>query len=214
MPKHYARPFARVSAPTRRGRRRAAHGQSLVEFALVLPVFILSLIGLVEFSMALSSVVSVNFVDRDATLLAAEAGNAPGADCVVLKAIEGLNPPASNQQLTQVSIFRSDANGAQQGAEANIYARGGGSTTCNYPDGTVITVPYLATATGYLDANRCNQIKGCPTLNPPRSGLDTVGVTVTYAYRWVTPLPGLIPTISPIGFTIVKTTAMRMEPVL
>lgn len=36
---------------------------------------------------------------------------------------------------------------------------------------------------------------------------------MTYVYKWKTPLPGLISMTGP-GYTLVKSNAMRMEPVL
>ena len=46
-------------------------GQALIEFALVLPVFLLLLFGLVEFGFVLSASSSLNYASRVAALLAA-----------------------------------------------------------------------------------------------------------------------------------------------
>ena len=56
----------------------------MVEFALVFPIFILLIVGLIEFAFAFNALLSVNFASRDAALLAAEAGEDSGSDCVVL----------------------------------------------------------------------------------------------------------------------------------
>ena len=65
-------------------RRRARRGQTLVEFALVFPIFITMLFGLIEFGFVFNAVLAVNYAARDGALAAAEAGDAAGADCVIL----------------------------------------------------------------------------------------------------------------------------------
>ena len=47
--------------------RREDAGQSLVEFALVMPVLMMSILGLVEFAFAFNSRDSVYFAARDAS---------------------------------------------------------------------------------------------------------------------------------------------------
>ena len=56
---------------------------------------------------------------------------------------------------------------------------------------------------------RCDELAGCNV----QTSVDTIGIEVTYTYGWVTPLHSLLPTAGP-GYTIVKSNAMRMEPVL
>jgi Flp pilus assembly protein TadG len=58
--------------PARRGRRgsRACRGQSLVEFAVVFPVFILLLAGMVDFGLALFSNVTIINSAREGARLA------------------------------------------------------------------------------------------------------------------------------------------------
>ena len=60
-----------LSRPAGRGSR----GQSLVEFALVFPIFLLLLFGIIEFAFVFNAQLSLNYATRDAALIAAEAGN-------------------------------------------------------------------------------------------------------------------------------------------
>ena len=55
--------------------RGHSRGQSAVEFALVLPLFLLILIGLIEFAFAFSTLNSINYTARDVALTAAEGGD-------------------------------------------------------------------------------------------------------------------------------------------
>jgi hypothetical protein len=96
---------------------------------------------------------------------------------------------------------------------ANVYSRSG-STTCAYPDGSSVTVPYSASGTNdYPESVRCNVVGGCPGFAPTRSTVDTIGVRITYAYEWTTGLPGLIG-LGGTGYTFSTANTMRMEPVL
>ncbi len=99
-------------------------GQVAVEFALVFPIFILLIIGLIEFAFAFNALLSVNFASRDAALLAAESGANTGSDCVILNSIDAdVQLPASRIRISQVRIYWADDQGAE--LAANVYSRTG-----------------------------------------------------------------------------------------
>jgi Flp pilus assembly protein TadG len=190
----------------RRPTTAAEGGQALVEFALVLPVFLLLIFGLVEFGLALNAAVSVNFVSRVAALLAAEGGRTEGTDCMVLRAIErDLMSPATATRISRVEIYWSDANGDQIASNVNVYTRGG-SLTCAYASGS-ITVPYTLTTEQYPEAERCDVLAGCGGLH---TTVDDVGARITYAHQWVTHVGKIIAG----SITFQRSTAVRMEPTL
>jgi Flp pilus assembly protein TadG len=189
-------------------RRRPAEGQALVEFVLVFPIFFLALLAIVEFAFVMNALVAVDFATHDAALAAAEAGNAPDADCSILRTLDrGLTTPAKNQLISEVRVFKADTNGAALGP-VNVYDRDG-TTSCTLADGTPATVAYRLVSNTYDGASRCNELNGCKV----QTTVDTIGVQITYAYTWVTPLHWLMPTVGP-GYTMVKANAMRMEPIL
>lgn len=183
---------------------------------MVAPIFFILLMGVIEFGFAFNATLGVNFASRDAALLAAEAGRAGGADCVILKSVEdAVSAPANDAQIQQVLIFRSNRTGNPVGSAQTSYSRSG-SMTCNYPDGSSLTVPYTASANGYPESSRCNELGGC---GGGVTTIDTIGVRVTYGGQWVTPLSGLLTMVGGggfggSGFTVVQTSTMRMEPVL
>jgi Flp pilus assembly protein TadG len=182
-------------------------GQALLEFSLVLPVFLLLLFGLVEFGFLFSVSSSVNFVSRVGAMLAAEGGRTAGTDCMVLQAIErDLTSPSSAARVSEVDIYWSDANGDQIGANANAYVRGG-SMSCDYGDGSSITVPYTRTSSGYPESARCDVLAGCDATH---TSVDTIGVRVTYMHQWVTSFGRYIAG----SLTFQRSTAVRMEPTL
>jgi Flp pilus assembly protein TadG len=64
-----------MRAPTRRRGRRRSRGQSLVEFALVVPIFLLILSGIFDFGMALYSRISIINAAREGARAAAVAAD-------------------------------------------------------------------------------------------------------------------------------------------
>ncbi len=197
---------------SRRPRRLVGtRGQALVEFALVFPIFIAITIALVEFAFVFNAVLTTDYASRNATLIAAEAGNEVGADCAILSAVESaFGAPVDRTKITQVVIFRADSSGnAYSGGEQNVYSRTG-STTCTFTDGTTTTVPYTATSVGYADTSRCNVLAGC---GGTHTELDFIGVKVTYHHDWRTPYRNLFGGATG-GMDVTRSNAMRMEPVL
>ncbi len=195
-----------------RRRKPERKGQALVEFALVIPIFILLLTAVVEFAMVLNAVLAINFASREASLVAAEAGDEGDADCLILAAVEtSITAPADRAQVTQVRIFRSDKAG--NALESSIFTRGG-AKTCQQPGGTTITVPYSPVngQQAYPPANRCNILAGCLNLGATRTNIDQIGVEVTYLYKSRTPIGGFFTTNG--TSTLVKGNVMRMEPIL
>ena len=191
------------------GKRRHGRGQSLVEFALVFPIFFTLFMGMIEFAFAFNAILSVNFASRNAALAAAEAGNASGADCVVLSGIENdITAPADRARVTKVDIYRATSTGAVLPAGRDHDLTRTGSTACTFPDGTTTDVPYTRTVDGYPYANRCNVIGGCPS---GHTSVDQIGVRVYYTHVYITPVKSFLGG----GGTMIfdRANVMRMEPV-
>src|SRR5437870_12426227 len=104
-------------------------GQALVEFALLLPLVLLLIVGVVEFSFVWNSRNTVLFASRDASMLAAEGGAIQGTDCLVLDRIErDVVSPSRAIRLQEVAIYWADRNGGQIGPSAYGYDRTGSMT--------------------------------------------------------------------------------------
>ena len=183
------------------------HGQALVEFAIVLPLFLSLLFGLVEFAFVLNASSTVNYVSRVAALLAAEGGRTEGTDCMVLRRIDlEFTSPTTATRVSRVEIYWSDSNGDQIASNVNVYDRTG-VLTCRYGDGSTITVPYTRALNNYPESERCDVLDGCGGLH---TTVDDIGVRITYAHQWVTSLGQHI--APPIVFQ--RSTGVRMEPTL
>ena len=185
----------------------------MVEFMLVLPIFLIVILAFVEFGFAFSTLNSLNFTSRDLALYASEAGNQGGSDCSVLSILEREFGASSNVAgISTVTIYWADDNGNPRiTGEMNEYDRTG-SMTCTDINGVVQTLPYTPGVATYPEAERCpvRAPKGCPLYGHP--GLDTIGVRLTYTYDWRTPLGDLLGFAGPPIFTASQ--QMRIEPVL
>lgn len=177
-----------------------------MEFALIFPVFLLVLFGLIEFAFMLNAQLSLNYATRDAALIAAEAGNNEVADCLILNKVNAdLNPPTAEGNVAAVHIFSATETGGQLSPGREQIYTSGGSTTCGS-----ISAPYTLTTTGYPYDIRCNDLDrttcGAGFTGPSNTGVDIVGVQIDYTYRYVTPL-GTTSNMS-------VSNEMRMEPIL
>ncbi len=222
MPAGSARHRRRVAASRRRAHQRA-RGQSLVEFALVIPIFIVLLLALIEFGFLFNAVLTANYATRDASLIASEAGSSAGADCVIIsKVLDDMRPPVDAADLSQIIIYRAKTSGDPYSGtydnSGNVWVRSG-STDCS-AYGKSANLPYTLLTTNYAEGapdttagtgGRCNFLNGCP--NNTLRTRDAVGVQVTYTYHWLTPLSNFIG-LGGGGYTIVRSNEMRMEPIL
>jgi Flp pilus assembly protein TadG len=203
-------------------RRRRSRGQALVEFALVIPIFLTILVSIGEFMFLSTAYISVDFASHDASEVAAIYGNTAGADCAVLQRIDNdIMAPANPMLIKTVDIYwvnTSSTNASPMAGAENIYTYNGGNNPCTKPDGTTIYVPFPnvptieATSGGYPESTRCNvnQAIGCAS---GHTAIDTIAVKITYQYNWVTPFPQLI-SGSGTGPLLTVTNMMRLEPVL
>ncbi|MFI5225963.1 MAG: TadE/TadG family type IV pilus assembly protein [Candidatus Limnocylindrales bacterium] len=154
----------------------AGSGQALVEFALALPIFVLLMMGMIEFGFLYNNVLTVQFAARQGVSAAAEVGAEDGADCAILKAIEtALTAPIDKTRITGVDIFQADTTGAMVPGVTNHYIRSG---TLDCPGS--VDEPYtLVGSEGYPQTDRHDSLA---------AGLDIVGVRIGYTYVGITPL--------------------------
>lgn len=196
-------------------RRPASRGQALVEFAFVFPLFILLLVAMIEYGFLMNATLAASYATRDASLIGAEAGTAAGADCAILKKIEDdINGPSDPANITTVKIYQANpVTGAINGSYVDTYTRTTSPTLACTVGGVSFNLDYGSSPTlGYPYNDRCNVLNGAGCLLG-QTGLDTIGVEITYNYQWHTPLKSLLGFSGP-GWTIVKANAMEMEPVL
>ena len=196
---------------------RTTHGQTLVEFALILPLFMVLLMGIIEFAFMFNATLSINFTSRDASLIAAEAGSQSTADCAVLAKVEqDVAAPLAANNIQSVTIYQADRAGNQTGHN-NVYTRTP-ATPMTCVGFTPSSVPYTLGTNTYpmgeapSNGGRCDVLAGCST-----SPMDSIGVTITYRYYFKTPLRNLVSFLpgASVGYIDFSwSNVMRMEPIL
>jgi len=186
-------------------RNRRSRGQALVEFSLVILPFMTLIVAIAEFSFLLTVKVGISTTSQDAVQLAAELGNGASADFQILSLVErDVSPPMNKAKIVSVVIFSTDPYGKVNNGQ-DTYTRDGG--VYKNPSDITQTVPYTQNPSlGYAPVNRCNVVATVIC-----GGVDYIGVTVTYRYNWITPLPGMVGLGSAPLF--VQTSVSRLEPV-
>jgi len=194
-------------------------GQTLVEFALILPLFMILLMGVIEFAFMFNATLAINFASRDASLIAAEAGSNTTADCAILAKIEqAISAPLDKTKtltsgIQSVTIYKADRAGNP--VATTDYTRTGTTTCTGF---TPAPMPYTLGANGYPmglvpTGGRCDTLAGCSTTIP----MDSIGVKIVYRYYFHTPLRNLVsflPGASGGWLDFSWSNVMRMEPTL
>lgn len=204
-------------APFLRRRRVRArhHGQSLVEFALILPTFLLILVGMVDFGFAFYSNMTLTYASREGarvgSALASGSSSLPCAkvDDHVIVAVQRVlesagisvrldpsDPAKGGVQWIRIYKATSSPDGSGYAVAGNYnqwtYSAGGGPTV----DGSVLD--FVGPATPSWSA--CSRLNGA---NP-----DAIGVAINYQHAWVIPVGPLFSG----QLTILDKTVMILNP--
>lgn len=166
----------------RRGRQAA---QSLVEFALVAPMVLFVLFGVLESSLAVFVQASARYSAGEAALEDSQAANAPAADTSAIQLIR--NGPLAATSLATIShidvyrlIQQSSGQLTTDTAHYNSYRL----------DGTVISLTWAPS-----------------TRSITNGASDFLGLTIYYQYNW---LSGRLLSSGPLQLT--QTIDVRIEP--
>ena len=153
----------------------------MVEFALVIPLFLAILTAIVEFAFSFNAVLATQYASRDAALVAAEAGNGEGSDCVILATVDS-DMGARRTRADHVGRDLPHDGGRRAGRRGHGLGPHGHDRL--HPARRLHDDARLYPhADGYPEASRCNVLAGCDG-----RGLDHIGVQVNYRYEWKTPL--------------------------
>jgi hypothetical protein len=179
----------------RRDARRSTRGQALVEFTLILPVFLIILMGMLEYGSAYDHRNAMAYAVREGARVGASLGKGgtdPSAvDPAIVAAVRrGLTNPILIENIVSIEIYKADANGKPTVGKINKFDH----------DGVLI-----GTA-GWPASTRVTGLSG-----------DTLGIRVVYNFRPTTPLGtllGLLINGNPPYTTIPMTDAlvMKLEP--
>lgn len=211
----------------RRAEDAGQQGQTLVEFALVIPLLMIMFMAVIEVALALNAVVGVNRASQQAAHLASILGDRAGADCMILRDIEeDVIVPNDRNKIQEVRVQRTALVGNQTFSYQRYTRNAGGPPLeCTLPNGDEIELPYQLSANvnpalgPYEETERCSILIGCPPegSQPQRSTVDNVGVEIRYRHLWATPLPAMFENVfggGDVGWNITQRNIFRMEPTL
>ena len=202
-----------MTAPIRREHRNGSAGQSLVEFTMILPVFLLILFGMVEFGFVFTHNLTLEYATREGArtgaALADGGGNAttcasidPQIVAAVQRVLKSPGSPIDISRVSQIQIWKA--------------ATPGGTPITGF----VNTWTYTGAATGpIVDGQRLDfteqSQQWAPCTRDNGSSPDSVGVSLVYTYRLVTPLAAVTqffggPSASTLGMN--DRTVMALNP--
>ena len=179
-------------------KRLAEHGQAMVEFILILPVFLIILLGALEYGAALDHRTAMAYAAREGARVGAslgKGGSTPAAvDPAIVAAVQrGLTDPILMQNIVSIQIFKADpTTGAPVTGQSDTYDVNGN---------LVGTAGWPATS----------RVQGVGTKG------NSIGVTVKYDFHPVTPLATILSLVfggSPPYTTLPMsdTSVMHLEP--
>ena len=205
----------------RRRRHDGQHGQGLVEFALLVPVFLLLLLAMLEFGFLFDHTLTIQYASREGARVGSamvNGGGTPGCgpgqspaagdvDKNIIAAVTRvLNSDGSRvnpAEVPTITIYHADTNGNQISDHANVwrYAPGSGPVVDGRPIGYTL-------ASGDTDWQACSRTNIGTTP-------DSIGVSMGYTYRFQTALGNMLSFFGGSGWSSVAVsdrTVMAMNP--
>lgn len=166
--------------------RSDRRGQTLTEFALIVPVLFLLIMGVLDAGLLMFSVGTARYAASEGSRVAAQLGNLSSTDTQVLQTIRNTVSGTQLFSVGEIDIYRLSQDGAgnltQDIGHVNRYQL----------DGTLISAPLPWPPS---------------TRNVGNGTSDFVGVTINYTYTWKA---GFFAPLGPVRTTAVS--YVRLEP--
>jgi hypothetical protein len=195
------------------------HGQALVEFAIILPVFTLFLLLMLELGLAFSHHITLEYATREGSRTGSALANGGTGNCVGGVDAAGIDPqivaavqrilkspgsPIVMPAISEIRLFRSDSSGNQVGSQVNVWTYTPGAGPDIDPGLAVDRLDFSQSSSGWPACSRSNGA------NP-----DSIGVRARYAYTFQTPLgaiAGMFRGAPPTLLTLDDRTIMALNP--
>lgn len=181
-------------------------GQALVEFALVIPVLLLLLLSILEFGFAFSHHITMEYATREGARMGAALANGSVAiackevDDHVVAAVQRVLTASGSQidinQIGEIRIYQAGPDGEEQ-ALVNVWTLGNGPKV----DGVKLL---FKQSSGNWDA--------CSRDNEGFGTIDSIGISLGYDYRFVTPLGNLLGLVGSPVLPMNDRTVMALNP--
>ena len=188
-------------------RETRSRGQAMVEFTIIIPMLLLVLLTVMEFGFAFSHHVTMEYATREGARMGAALANGSIAfDCKdvddqIVAAVQRVLTSSGSQidvnQVTEIRIYKADASGKEQGF-VNIWSLGNGGPKV---DGVNLL---FKKDSGNWDA--------CARVNEGFGVTDSIGISLGYNYRYITPLGNLRGLVGTPVLTMNDRTVMALNP--
>ncbi len=212
--------MTRPVGAARRTRRSGERGQSLVEFAMVVTVMLLLLLGMLEFGFVFDHHLTIEYASREGARTASAMANGGGTvgcgsgqspnaatvDPQIIAAVQRVltspGSPIVPSRVGTIKIYKATSTGDVSGSSVNtwVYSAGAGPVV----DGKALDFVQSG-GTGWAACLRNN---GTPA--------DSVGVSLSYSYHLVTPLSAIMGFFGsgtgPTTIPITDKTVMALNP--
>jgi len=152
-------------------------GQSLVEFALTIPVFLLLLFGSLEMGLLFKTHVGYQEAVQEAVRIATGTG---GSDQAALTQLQSMLPVENLNNIVSVTVYDATISGAQVTASTIPSSTAHDATTYTY-DGA--TKSFFCAGTSYGPPCDTATTWDPSTRNTTLGSLDRLGIKVIYKYR-------------------------------
>ncbi len=189
-----------------RGRALRRRGQAMVEFALVLPVLLLLLLTVLEFGFAFSHHITMEYATREGARMGAGLANGSvsfackDVDDQVVAAVQRVLTASGSQidlnQVGEIRIYKAGPNGEETGF-VNVWNLGSGPKV----DGVKLQ---FKQSSGNWDA--------CTRDNEGFGSTDSIGISLEYQYRYITPLGILLGLTGNASLPMSDRTVMALNP--
>lgn len=210
---------------TRHLRPGNARGQSLVEFTLIVPVFMLILFGMIEFGFVFTHDLTLEYATREGARAGAALDNGGGTlgcgagqspnwttvDPLVIAAVERvLQSPGSQvvvSRVSQIVIYKANpTTGANDQGHQDVWTYSPGAGPI--PQGSTNHLNFVDPSYPNADAwQACSRSNAAPNI-------DSIGISVIYTYDFQTPLAGVLSFFGggTSTLTITDKTVMQLNP--
>ena len=205
----------RVGGPQRGGGRQ--RGQALVEFSILLPVFMIVTTGLLEFGLVFNNHLTLEYATREGARTGAALADGKGdqATCdtidaqivaAVQRVLDAPGSPIDLSSVSNISIWRATASGQPDGSVGIFVWTYTGPNSGPSVDGKALS--YSPPNPLPLTWQPCSRNAGGSTP-------DSIGVSLAYTYHMATPLAALLAMVGGPGATtlpMTDQTVMALNP--
>jgi hypothetical protein len=197
----------------------SGRGQSLVEFALIVPVLTLILMGALEFGLAFNHHLTVEYATREGSRTGSALGNGGTTNCgagadiymidaqtvaAVQRILKSPGSPVRLADVSEIRLYRANSTGGQIGSDANTWRYTPGAGPDIDTSAGVERLDFSQASSGW---SVCSRSDG--------PGPDSIGVRLTYTYQFTTPLGAIMRLVggtSLSSLSIVDQTVMALNP--